>query len=194
MYAKQLWRKTAISFIELLQNPQPVNRNPMTQILFKGSPIHTCGSLPETGAPAPSFTLVGGDLEEVALDTFSGKILVLNIVPSLDTGVCQASARRFNEIVDGMDHVVVANVSQDLPFAQGRFCGSEGLDSIKNLSAFRSPEFGADYGVTITDGPLKGLLSRAVVVVDPDGKVIYTEQVPEIAQEPAYELVMDHLG
>lgn len=166
----------------------------MTQILFKGSPIHTCGSLPSVGEAAPDFTLCNGDLEDVSLDGFSGKTVVLNIVPSLDTSVCQASARRFNEIVDGLENVVVANVSCDLPFAQGRFCGGEGLDSVENLSAFRSPEFGTDYGVTIVDGPLKGLLSRAVVLIAPDGKIAYTEQVPEIAQEPEYETVIEHLG
>lgn len=166
----------------------------MTQILFKGSPIHTCGDLPAVGTSAPDFTLCSGDLEDVSLDAYAGKTLVLNIVPSLDTSVCQASARRFNEIVDDMDDVVVANVSCDLPFAQGRFCGNEGLNSVVNLSAFRAPEFGTDYGVTLVDGPLKGLLSRAVVVVDPKGTITYTEQVPEIAQEPQYEAVIEQLG
>ena len=166
----------------------------MTQILFKDSPIHTCGTLPETGSKAPDFELCSGDLEDLTLSDFAGKTVVLNIVPSLDTSVCQASARRFNEIVDGMQNVIVANVSCDLPFAQGRFCTSEGLDAVKNLSAFRSPAFGSDYGVTILDGPLKGLLSRAIVVIDSDGKVVYTQQVPEIAQEPEYEQVLQHLG
>lgn len=166
----------------------------MTQILFKGSPIHTCGTLPDVGTKAPDFALCTGDLEDVSLQAFAGKTLVLNIVPSLDTSVCQASARRFNEIVDGMSDVAIANVSCDLPFAQGRFCGGEGLDAVQNLSAFRAPEFGTDYGVAIVDGPLKGLLARAVVVIDPRGLITYTEQVPEIAQEPAYEAVIEHLS
>lgn len=166
----------------------------MTQITFKGSPIHTCGSLPATGSAAPDFTLCSGSLDDVSLSDYAGKTLVLNIVPSLDTGVCQASARSFNKLVTGLSNVVVANVSCDLPFAQGRFCSSEGLEDVENLSAFRSPDFGKTYGVTIEDGPLKGLLSRAIVVVDPKGVVQYTEQVPEIAQEPDYEAVTNLLG
>ncbi len=166
----------------------------MATITFKGSPIHTSGSLPDIGSPAPHFTLCGGDLSEVSLPSFADKTLVLNIVPSLDTGVCQASARRFNEITAGLQNVVVANVSLDLPFAQSRFCTSEGLANVRNLSAFRSPSFGSDYGVTIQDGPLAGLFSRAVVVVAPNGKVLHTEQVPEIAQEPDYNAVLRVLG
>ena len=166
----------------------------MTQILFKDSPIQTCGSLPEKGSQAPDFELCNGNLEDVSLASFAGKTLVLNIVPSLDTSVCQASARRFNEIVDKLQDVVVANVSCDLPFAQGRFCTTEGLNEVKNLSTFRSTSFGRDYGVTILDGPLKGLLSRAIVVIDPSGSVVYTEQVPEIAQEPEYEQVLNVLS
>ncbi|WFB34820.1 thiol peroxidase [Kiritimatiellota bacterium B12222] len=165
----------------------------MAQITFKNSPIHTIGELPSSGSAAPSFTLCSGELEDVALESFQGKTLVLNIVPSLDTSVCQASARHFNEMLSKVEDVVVANVSMDLPFAQGRFCSSEGLENVISLSAFRNAGFGESYGVTITDGPLKGLLSRAIVVVDPTGKVIYTEQVPEIAQEPAYEAVLNLL-
>jgi thiol peroxidase len=166
----------------------------MAQIHFKGNPIHTSGSLPETGSKAPGFTLCTGDLEDVSLDAFPGKTLILNIVPSLDTSVCQASARRFNEIVNGMEGVVIANVSCDLPFAQGRFCSSEGLEDVKNLSSFRSPDFGNDYGITITDGPLKGLLGRAIVIIDPTGTVVYTELVPEIAQEPDYDAVIKQVS
>lgn len=166
----------------------------MAKITFKGSPIETVGSLPEVGARAPDFTLCGSDFSEVSLSDYQGKTVVLNIVPSLDTSVCQASARRFNSIATEVEDVVVVNVSQDLPFAQGRFCGSEGLTNVVNLSAFRSPEFGEAYGVTIQSGPLAGLLCRAVVLVDADGKVVYTEQVPEIAQEPEYETVLNHLG
>lgn len=165
----------------------------MAQITFKNSPIHTLGSLPEKGTSAPSFTLCSGGLEDVSLSDYRGKTLVLNIVPSLDTGVCQASARSFNQLISTLKDVVVANISMDLPFAQGRFCSSEGLDHIESLSAFRHSEFGKKYGVTILDGPLKGLFSRAIVVIDADGKVIHTQQVPEIAEEPDYEAVLNLL-
>ncbi len=166
----------------------------MTQITLKGSPIHTCGSLPPKGSAAPDFTLCTGSLEDASLSDYAGKTIVLNIVPSLDTSTCQASARSFNKLLSGLTNVVVANVSCDLPFAQGRFCGSEGLEDVENLSAFRNPEFGRDYGVTIEDGPLKGLLSRAILVIDPKGTILHTEQVPEIAQEPDYEAVTNLLG
>lgn len=166
----------------------------MAAITFKGSPIQTVGSLPAVGSPAPAFVLCKGDLNDVSLADYAGKTLVLNIVPSLDTGVCQASARRFNQIATEVKDVLVLNVSLDLPFAQARFCGSEGLDKVVNLSAFRTPEFGTDYGVTIQEGPLAGLFSRAVVLIGADGKVLYTEQVPEIAQEPQYEAVLNQLG
>lgn len=166
----------------------------MANITFKGSPIATCGALPEVGTPAPEFVLCGGDLADVALSDFKGKTLILNIVPSLDTGVCQASARRFNEIASQVPDVKILNISLDLPFAQGRFCGAESLNDVINLSAFRSPGFGSAYGVTIEEGPLAGLFSRAVVLVGPDGMVQYTEQVPEIAQEPQYEAVLNQLG
>ncbi|MGA0334488.1 MAG: thiol peroxidase [Kiritimatiellia bacterium] len=166
----------------------------MAQITFKDSPIHTIGQLPEKGGPAPDFVLCTGSLEDISLSNYKGKTLILNIVPSLDTGVCQASARNFNKCISSLQGVVVANVSMDLPFAQGRFCSSEGLKHIENLSAFRNPEFGTAYGVTILDGALKGLFSRAVVVIDPEGKVIYTQQVPEIAQEPDYEAVLNLLN
>lgn len=166
----------------------------MAQIHFKGSPIHTSGSLPSVGDAAPDFVLCTGDLEDTALSDFAGKTLILNIVPSLDTSVCQASARRFNEILNSLQDVVVANVSCDLPFAQGRFCSSEGLDSVVNLSTFRSSSFGEDYGMRIEDGPLRGLLGRAIVLVKPEGTVGYTELVPEIAQEPNYEAVLNQLG
>lgn len=166
----------------------------MAQITFKGSPVHTCGELPAVGAAAPGFVLCGADLSDVALSDFAGKTVILNIVPSLDTGVCQASARRFNEIASQVKDVKILNVSLDLPFAQGRFCGSEGLNDVINLSAFRSPDFGKAYGVQILDGPLAGLFSRAVVLIGTDGRVLYHEQVPEIAQEPEYEAVLNLLG
>jgi thiol peroxidase len=166
----------------------------MASITFKGTPIQTCGELPRVGSTAPAFVLCGGDLSDVALSDHAGKTVVLNIVPSLDTGVCQASARRFNEIATSVPDVLVLNISLDLPFAQSRFCGGEGLNKVVNLSAFRSPRFGTDYGVTIQEGPLEGLFSRAVVVIGPDGNVLHSEQVPEIAQEPQYEAVLNILG
>ena len=164
----------------------------MADITFQGDPITTVGNLPEKGAQAPAFTLVGTDLSDVELKNFAGKQLVINIFPSIDTGVCQASVRAFNEKAGGRDNTAVLNVSKDLPFAQERFCAAEGIDNVVSASAFRS-SFGEDYGVTMTAGPLKGLLSRAVVVVDAEGSVVYPEQVPEIGQEPDYEAALGAL-
>ena len=164
----------------------------MADITFQGNPITTVGNLPDKGAQAPAFTLVGTDLSDVELKDFAGKQLVINIFPSIDTGVCQASVRAFNEKAGGRDNTAVLNVSKDLPFAQERFCAAEGIDNVVSASAFRS-SFGEDYGVTMTAGPLKGLLSRAVVVVDAEGSVVYTEQVPEIGQEPDYEAALGAL-
>lgn len=164
----------------------------MADITFQGDPITTVGNLPEKGAQAPAFTLVGTDLSDVELKNFAGKQLVINIFPSIDTGVCQASVRAFNEKAGGRDNTVVLNVSKDLPFAQERFCAAEGIDNVVSASAFRS-SFGEDYGVAMTAGPLEGLLSRAVVVVDAEGSVVYTEQVPEIGQEPDYEAALGAL-
>lgn len=161
----------------------------MSEITFRGTPVHTVGTLPAVGAPAPDFTVTGAELADVGRDDFAGTTLVLNIFPSVDTGVCAASVRRFNAEAAGLPDAVVLNVSADLPFAQARFCGAEGIDAAVNGSVFRS-EFGAAYGVTMSDGPLAGLLSRAVVVVGPDGMVRYTEQVPEIGQEPDYEAAL----
>ncbi len=164
----------------------------MADITFQGNPITTVGNLPEKGAQAPAFALVGTDLSDVELKNFAGKQLVINIFPSIDTGVCQASVRAFNEKAGGRDNTVVLNVSKDLPFAQERFCAAEGIENVVSASAFRS-SFGEDYGVTMTAGPLEGLLSRAVVVVDADGSVVYIEQVPEIGQEPDYEAALGAL-
>ena len=161
----------------------------MAEITFRGNPINTVGDLPVVGSPAPDFTLTGGALNDVTLADFAGKSLVLNIFPSVDTGTCAASVRAFNEKAGGRDDVTVLNVSADLPFAQGRFCGAEGIEGVQNASTFRS-DFGATYGVTMSEGPLNGLLSRAVVVVDGNGQVAYTEQVPEIGQEPDYDAAL----
>jgi thiol peroxidase len=139
------------------------------------------------GAKAPDFKLTGGDMADVSLASFAGKKKILNIVPSLDTKVCALSTRRFNEEASKLDNTVVLVISNDLPFAQKRFCTTEGIANVVALSELRTRDFGADYGVRMTDGKLAGLLSRAVVVLDGDDKVVYTEQVPEIAQEPDYE-------
>lgn len=160
----------------------------MAQITLKGNPINTVGELPAVGAPAPAFTLVGGDLGAVGSDQYSGKAVVLNIFPSVDTGVCAASVRTFNERAAATGATVL-NVSKDLPFAQARFCGAEGIENVASASAFRD-SFGEDYGVTLVDGPMAGLLGRAVVVIGADGNVAYTELVPEIAQEPNYDAAL----
>lgn len=165
----------------------------MAEITLRGNSIHTVGELPAVGDPAPAFTLTGGTLGDVTAGDFAGKGLVLNIFPSVDTGVCAASVRAFNEKAGGRDDVAVLNVSADLPFAQTRFCGAEGIENVTSASSFRS-DFGEVYGVTIADGPMAGLLSRAVVIVDGDGVVTYTEQVPEIAQEPDYDAALAALG
>ncbi|HOV71927.1 MAG TPA: thiol peroxidase, partial [Dysgonamonadaceae bacterium] len=158
----------------------------MASITFKGQPIHTCGELPNVGEEAPDFTLVKSDLSEAKLSDFRGKYVVLNIFPSLDTGVCAASVRRFNKEAAGMKNAVVLCISADLPFAASRFCSTEGIENVITLSTFRNSSFGEQYGLTIVDGPMKGLLARAVIVVNPEGKIVYKELVPEIAQEPDY--------
>ncbi len=162
----------------------------MASITLKGNPVSTVGELPAAGSNAPAFEGVKTDLSGCALADFAGKKVVLNIFPSIDTGVCAASTRHFNEAASSLDNTVVLCVSVDLPFALGRFCGAEGLDNVVPVSVFRNPEFGSSYGVTIADGPLAGLLSRAVVVIDESGNVLYTEQVPEITQEPNYEAAL----
>lgn len=162
----------------------------MASITLKGNPISTVGELPKPGSAAPAFTAVKTDLSACALADLAGKKVVLNIFPSIDTGVCAASTRRFNQEAAALENTVVVCVSADLPFALGRFCGAEGLKDVVPVSIFRNPEFGKNYGVTIADGPLAGLLSRAVVVIDASGKVAYTEQVPEITQEPNYEAAL----
>ena len=165
----------------------------MADITLKGNACKTCGDLPAVGSAAPAFTLVGGDLGEVTLDSLKGKKVVINIVPSFDTGTCATSVKTFNSKVGEMGDAVVLNVSKDLPFAQKRFCEAEGVDHVTNVSAFRCQQFAKDFGVGIEDGPLKGLLARAVVVVDGDGKVAYTELVPEIVDEPNYDAAIKAL-
>ena len=159
----------------------------MAQITLQGNPVQTVGNLPAVGMEAPSFKLVKTDLSEASMKDFAGKKIILNIFPSLDTSVCAASVRRFNKEAGESPDTVVLCISADLPFAHQRFCETEGLNDVIPLSVFRSPEFGRDYGVTITSGPLAGLMSRAVVIIDKSGEVAYTEQVPEITQEPDYD-------
>jgi thioredoxin-dependent peroxiredoxin len=164
----------------------------MSQVTFKGTPVSTVGSLPEVGATAPDFILVATDLSEKNLASFAGKKKILTINPSYDTGVCQAAARAFNQRVDGRSDVAVLMVSADLPFAQSRFCEADGLKQVVPVSSFRST-FGKDYGVTITSGPLAGLTARAVVVLDEHNKVLHSQLVPEITQEPDYDAVLQAL-
>jgi thiol peroxidase len=159
----------------------------MAKITLKGNPINTSGDLPKIGAAAPDFTLVKADLSDVSLASFAGKKKILNIVPSLDTGVCATSARKFNEKIKSRNDAVVLTISEDLPFAQDRFCKAEKIDNVVMLSDVRKKDFGRKYGVEIVDGPLAGLTARAIVVLDANNKVVYTQQVPEITQEPDYD-------
>lgn len=165
----------------------------MATITFKGDKVNTSGELPQKGAAAPDFTLVKSDLSEVSLSDYIGKNVILNIFPSLDTGVCAASVRRFNKEATSLDNTVVFGISADLPFAAQKFCSAEGIENVISLSTFRDQDFGKNYGLLMTDGPLKGLLARSVVVVDKEGKVIYTELVPEIAQEPDYNSAINSI-
>ena len=165
----------------------------MTSVTFHGSPAHTIGELPAVGSKAPAFELVGADLGSLTSASLAGRRVVLNIFPSVDTGVCATSVREFNKRASGLTNTTVVCVSKDLPFAQARFCGAEGLDDVVTASAFRST-FGEDYGVTLTDSPLAGLLSRAVVVLDGDATVLYTQHVPEVGEEPDYEAAVAALA
>lgn len=165
----------------------------MSQITLKGNSINTCGNLPKVGEQAPDFVLVKGDLSEGKLSDYKGKYAILNIFPSLDTGVCAASVRKFNQEVTKKDNTAVLAISADLPFAAGRFCSAEGIQNVVSMSTFRDSEFGKKYGVEMVDGPLKGLMARAVVVVNPEGKVSYEELVPEITQEPNYDAAINSI-
>jgi thiol peroxidase len=162
----------------------------MAQITFKGNAIRTSGELPPRGSQAPDFCLTRADLANVGLKDFAGKRKILNIVPSLDTGVCQTSARKFNERAASLADTVVLVISRDLPFAQKRFCEAEGLHHVVALSELRNRDFGRRYGVEIQDGPLAGLNARAVLVLDRDDKVLHAQLVPEIAEEPDYEAAL----
>lgn len=166
----------------------------MAQTALQGNPVQLSGDLPAVGSTAPDFSLTAGDLSDVSLASYAGKKKLLNIVPSLDTGVCAASTRKFNETMAGRDDAVALVISADLPFASGRFCSAEGITNVINLSMMRSRNFAKDYGVLIVDGPLAGITARAVVVLDADNRVIYTQLVPEITQEPDYAAAMAALG
>lgn len=155
-------------------------------VLMGGKPVHTYAKLPTVNKAAPKFTLTDVTMKDQTLDSYKGKFLILNIFPSVDTGVCSASVRHFNEDAANIPNTVVLCISKDLPFAQKRFCGAEGIKNVVMLSDFRS-DFGKTYGVEITDSVMKGLLSRAVVVIDPSGKIVYEEQVADISHEPNYE-------
>ncbi|KXX69627.1 thiol peroxidase [Flammeovirga sp. SJP92] len=159
----------------------------MAEITLKGNPFHTSGELPAVGSVAPAFTLVKSDLSEVTLEELKGKKVILNIYPSVDTGTCATSTRTFNEKASSLDNTVVVCVSKDLPFAFGRFCGAEGIEDVITGSSFRDTSFEDAYGLKIIDGPLAGLCSRCIVVIDEEGKVKYTEQVAETVDEPNYE-------
>lgn len=159
----------------------------MANILLGGNPVSTSGELPQTGSKAPEFTLVKTDLSTVSLADFKGSKLVLNIFPSVDTGTCAASVRQFNQKASTLENTKVLCISRDLPFAQNRFCGAEGLENVVSLSDFRDGSFGAAYGLTVANGPLQGLLSRVVIVLDEEGTVKYTEQVADIKDEPNYD-------
>lgn len=159
----------------------------MADITLGGNPVKTSGELPKTGTKAPDFTLVKTDLSTVSLADFKGSKLVLNIFPSIDTSTCATSVRQFNQKASTLDNTKVLCISRDLPFAMNRFCGAEGLENVITLSDFRDGSFGSSYGLTVTNGPLQGLHSRVVVVIDEDGTVKYTEQVADIKDEPNYE-------
>ena len=162
----------------------------MASITLGGNPIHTSGELPTVGSQLADFKLVQNDLSTASLSTFAGKKLVLNIFPSVDTGTCAVSVRKFNESASKLENTTVLCISRDLPFAQKRFCGAEGLENVVNLSDFKEGSFGKTNGLEILDGPLAGLHSRVVIVVDGNGKILHTEQVAEIADEPNYDAAL----
>ena len=165
----------------------------MAKITLKGNEINTIGNLPKVGDVAPEFVLVKNDLGQAKLSDYKGKKIILNTFPSLDTGVCAASVRKFNAELNNLENTVVLCISRDLPFAQARFCGAEGLDRVITLSEMKGEEFSKAYGVQIVDGPMAGLMARSVLVINEEGKVTYTELVPEIVQEPDYDKALTSL-
>jgi thiol peroxidase len=187
MRSKELDRIGRIAYLLYSAAASRATGGYMASITLKGKAIHTKGELPRVGSTLPDFKLTKADLSEVGPAEFKGKAIILNIVPSLDTGTCATSARTFNQRIKDLGGAVVLTVSRDLPFAQKRFCEAEGIDAVVTLSELRDRSFGEAYGAAIVDGPLAGLLSRAVIVADPAGKIVYAEQVPEISQEPDYD-------
>ena len=166
----------------------------MAKVTLKGNEVHTTGTLPAKGDKAPDFHLTTTDLSSAELSDYAGKKTVLNIFPSIDTGTCAQSVRQFNEKATGLSNTAVLCISRDLPFAQSRFCGAEGIDHVEMLSDFRDGNFGKAYHLVFSDGPLQSLLSRAVVVLNEDQEIVYTEQVPEITDEPDYEAALEALA
>ena len=166
----------------------------MATITFKGTQVHTTGTLPAVGSAAPDFKLTAGNLSDKTLADYKGQKVVLNIFPSIDTGTCAASVRAFNQKAAGLENTVVLCISKDLPFAQGRFCAAEGIDRVETLSEYKDSNFSDAYQLKLADGPLAGLLSRAVVVIDQSGNVVYTQQVAEITEEPDYDAALAAIG
>ena len=166
----------------------------MAQTALRGNAVNTAGDLPAVGAGAPAYTLTKSDLSPLSSADLEGQNVILNIFPSVDTPTCATSVRTFNERAAGLDNTTVVCVSADLPFAQGRFCGAEGIENVTTASTFKNPEFLSDYGVGMVDGPLEGLCARAVVVVDGSGNVVHSQLVPEIADEPDYDAALGSLG
>ncbi len=166
----------------------------MAKTKFKGAPVNTSGALPRIGCKAKDFLLTDGELKDITIDEFKGKKILMNIFPSIDTGVCAASVRNFNKEASKLKNTVVLGISRDLPFALSRFCGAEGIDKVYTLSELRNRDFGKSYGLEMLDGPLAGLLARAVIIVDTDGKVIYRELVEDITQEPNYKAAISALS
>ncbi|WP_298899616.1 thiol peroxidase [uncultured Psychroserpens sp.] len=165
----------------------------MATVTLGGDTVHTSGTLPNVGSKAPDFKLTATDLSSKSLNDYAGHKLVLNVFPSVDTGTCAQSIREFNKEASNLDHTKVLCISKDLPFAMARFCGAEGLDNVVSLSDFRTGDFGKSYGLDFTNGAFEALLSRCVIVVDSQGTIIYTEQVPEIADEPNYKAALEAL-
>jgi len=165
----------------------------MATVTLGGDTVHTSGTLAPIGSLAPDFKLTATDLSSKTLSDYAGHNLVLNVFPSVDTGTCAQSIRKFNKAASALDNTKVLCISKDLPFAMGRFCGAEGLDNVVSLSDFRDGNFGKTYGLEFTDGAFEALLSRCVIVINPEGKIVHTEQVPEIADEPNYEAALEAL-
>jgi thiol peroxidase len=189
--------KTSSLFIfsnSIIKNNFKLNNiSNMAKVTFKGGPVNTSGEVPAVGSKAPEFTLVDAKLSDVKLSDYKGKNVVLNIFPSLDTGTCAASVRNFNKKASSLNNTVVLCISADLPFAATRFCVAEGIENVVTLSTFRDESFAKDYGLLMTDGPLKGLLARTVIVLNPSGEVVYTELVSEIANEPDYDAAINSI-